>query len=291
MWVGETIADVINYPIAGLFVVFLQASLPLAFWFDAVTYLASAAILATIVVPPLVRRARAGAAAEADDDAEPTAAAGEAVEEAEGAGHRTSVLADLRTGWAFLRNESTLLANTFQGAAGQFSLGVLLVATVILAKEITQAPDPAYRGTYAFMETAIGVGALVGGFLLGAVAGRARKGRLIIASYIAFGVGGVALGIVGAVVPVLLILFAMGIANMGFVIPSQALFQERTPPELMGRVVSFRFALVFGGMSLAMAVGGLLMDAFGPGPVIMAAGVISIAAGVAGLFVSAVREA
>ena len=57
MWVGETLADVINYPIAGLFVVFLQSSLPLAFWFDAVTYLASAALLATIVVPPLVRRA------------------------------------------------------------------------------------------------------------------------------------------------------------------------------------------------------------------------------------------
>ena len=41
MWVGETIADVINYPLAGLFVLFLgSSSLALAFWFDAVTYLA-----------------------------------------------------------------------------------------------------------------------------------------------------------------------------------------------------------------------------------------------------------
>ena len=60
MWVGETLADVINYPIAGLFVVFLQSSLALAFWFDAVTYLASAALLATMVVPPLVRRGSKG---------------------------------------------------------------------------------------------------------------------------------------------------------------------------------------------------------------------------------------
>jgi hypothetical protein len=36
--------------------------------------------------------------------------------------------------------------------------------------------------------------------------------------------------------------FGSGIANMVFVIPSQTLFQERTPPELMGRVVAFRFA-------------------------------------------------
>ena len=60
MWIGETLADVINYPLAGLFVVFLASALPLAFWFDAVTYLASAALLATIAVPPLARR-RAGA--------------------------------------------------------------------------------------------------------------------------------------------------------------------------------------------------------------------------------------
>ena len=47
--------------------------------------------------------------------------------------------------------------------------------------------------------------------------------------------------------------FGQGVANMVFVIPSQTLFQERTPPALMGRVVGFRFALVFGSMTIAMA--------------------------------------
>jgi hypothetical protein len=59
----------------------------------------------------------------------------------------------------------------------------------------------------------------------------------------------------------------------------------------MGRVVSFRFALVFGGMSIAMALGGLLIGAFGPGPVIVGAGLISAAAGLAGLLVREVRDA
>ena len=58
MWVGETLADVVNYPIAGLFVVFLAGSLPIAFWFDAATYLVSAGLMASIAVPPLVRRVR-----------------------------------------------------------------------------------------------------------------------------------------------------------------------------------------------------------------------------------------
>ena len=78
---------------------------------------------------------------------------------------------------------------------------------------------------------------------------------------------------------------------MAFVIPSQTLFQERTPSELMGRVVSFRFALVFGGMSMAMAIGGLLIGVVGAGPVFMGAGVISVVAGLAGLLVREVREA
>ncbi len=38
MWIGETIADVIGYPLAAMFVGFLGAALPLAFWIDAATY-------------------------------------------------------------------------------------------------------------------------------------------------------------------------------------------------------------------------------------------------------------
>ena len=60
MWVGETLADVVNYPLAGLFVVFLAASLPVAFWLDAVTYLASAVLIGSIAVPPMIRKARDG---------------------------------------------------------------------------------------------------------------------------------------------------------------------------------------------------------------------------------------
>ena len=282
MWVGETLADVINYPIAGLFVVFLQSSLALAFWFDSVTYLASAALLATMVVPPLVRRGSTEDEAETDEAGESGRAAPEA---------QPSVVDDLKAGWAFLRHETVLLANTLQGTAGQFSLGVLTVASLILAREITPGTGDAYRGTYAFMETAIGVGSLVGGFMLGAIASRAQKGKLIIGAYIAFGLGAMAVGVVDSIPLVLGLFFGMGVANMAFVIPSQTLFQERTPPELMGRVVSLRFALVFGGMSLAMALAGVAMTVVGPGPVIFAAGIVSVGAGVAGLFVRAVREA
>ncbi|MEJ7696542.1 MAG: hypothetical protein WKF78_07985 [Candidatus Limnocylindrales bacterium] len=50
MWVGETMADVIGYPLAGLFVVSLGTALPVAFWLDSATYIGSAALLSTIVL-------------------------------------------------------------------------------------------------------------------------------------------------------------------------------------------------------------------------------------------------
>ena len=287
MWVGETIADVINYPIAGLFVVFLASSLPLAFWFDAVTYLGSAVLLATIVVPPIVRRTRTPPRSASDAQA---AAVRPGVDEAP-ASEGSSVGGDLRAGWEFLRRETVLLANTIQGTVGQFAVGVFTVSSIVLAREITKSPGDEYRATYAFMETAIGLGNLIGGFALGLITTRVRKGRLIIGAYVAFGVLVFLVGNVSSVLVVLGLLFGVGVANMAFIIPSQTLFQERTPPDMMGRVVSFRFAIVFGGMSIAMAVGGLLTTAFGPGPVIAAAGLISIAAGLGGFTVKALREA
>jgi hypothetical protein len=90
---------------------------------------------------------------------------------------------------------------------------------------------------------------------------------------------------------VLLLSFVMGILNMAFVIPSQTLFQERAPGELIGRVVSFRFAIVFGGMSLAMALGGLAIGVLGTGPVFVFVGLVAVAAGLSGLLVRELREA
>ena len=166
----------------------------------------------------------------------------------------------------------------------------MTIAAIPLANELTPG-GASYIGTYSFMEASIGLGNLIGGFVLGLVAMRVRKGMLVIAAYTSFGALVILLGVVSSIPLVLGILFGIGVANMAFVIPSQTLFQERTPPHLMGRVVSLRFALVFGSMSVAMGLGGLFVNGFGPGPVIAVAGVISMAAGLAGLGVRAVRDA
>jgi hypothetical protein len=56
-------------------------------------------------------------------------------------------------------------------------------------------------------------------------------------------------------------------------------------------VLGLRISVVYGAMGLAMGLGGVLGELFGPGPVIGVFGLVTVAAGLAGLFVPAVRDA
>ncbi|HEY6057041.1 MAG TPA: MFS transporter [Candidatus Limnocylindrales bacterium] len=273
-WIAESLADTVGYGFAGVFVAFLGGALPLAFWIDAATYVASAVLIASMTVPPV--RA-AGERASSD------------------AGSQIGVVARFRqefmSGWRFLRNEPVLLANTIQGAVGQFAIGVLLALTPIYARDVLRRGTVDAVVAYSFLNLAIGVGNLLGGFIIGLVGTRIAKGRLVTVGYAVWGATIVAVGLTGSLELAIGLMIGMGVANMAFVIPSQTLFQERTPPDLIGRVIGFRFSIVFGLMTLAMGVSGGLAELVGPAPVIAVFGAIAMLTGIAGLFVPEVRDA
>jgi MFS family permease len=276
LWAGETFADIVGYPLAGLFVAFLGAALPLAFWIDAATYGASAILIASIAVPA-IKRTRAETTDGATED---------------GVAAPSGIFAEMREGFTFLRHEPVLLANTIQAAFAQVAIGTLTALTYVFVQQ-SLAPqngvDP--NAAYAFLEASIGVGNLIGGFVIGLIGMHLAKGRLVISGYVMFGVFLILFALSGNLILDLGLLLGAGFANMVFVIPSQVLFQQRTPPELMGRVVSFRFALVFGSMTMAMAVGGVLGQVVGIAPVLVISGLASVMAGLAGLLVPALRDA
>ena len=263
-WLAENLADIVGYPLAGLFVTFLGNSLPLAFWIDAVTYLVSALLILTVSVPPVLRSA-------------------EAVAE--------GILAEMRVGWRFLRGETVLLANTMQAVVAQFTAGVLLATTLVYVQDVLQRGSYSTAAVYAVLEAGIGVGSLVGGFAMGLLGGRLGKGRMVIAGYAVYGACVMALGLTGNVAVAIALMVGMGVSNMVYVIPSQTLFQQRTPRDMIGRVVGMRFSLVFGSLTLAMATGGFLAAALGPAIVILAFGALTLTAGLAGLLVPALRNA
>ena len=282
LWVGETFADIGGYVLAGLFVALLGSQLPLAFWVDSVTYVASAILIASIVVAPVARRVpeAVGAVVGAATTSAAQAATG-----------LRGFANELREGWQFLRTEPVLLANTLQSTAGQFMIGILLALTPVYAATALRGSGFDDATAYSFIEGAIGAGNLVGGFVIGLIGSRLALGRMVILGYVLTGAAVAGLALTGNLTLAMGLAFGAGVGNLAFVIPSQTLFQRRTPPELMGRVLGLRFSLVFGAMTLAMGVGGVLGQAFGAGPVIGIFGVVTMVAGLAGLLVPAVREA
>jgi len=270
LWIGETLADVIGFPLAGLFVAVVADAVSIAFWFDGATYLASALLLSTLIPRPVQSEAPTGARSDAD-----------------AAGFREELL----TGWRFLRNEPVLLANTLLAVVAQLTVGVLIGQTAVFAEHVFGGQGFDWRAVYGFIEGSQGAGNLIGGFVIGLVGVRLAKGRMIIAGYIVLGLLTTVMALSGNLGVVLSIAFGIGIANMLFIIPSQTLFQERTPGNLIGRVVGFRFSLVFGAMTLAIGLGGVLAEAVGVTTVIAAFGLVTAAAGLVGWFVPAVREA
>ena len=268
LWLGETIADVVGYALAGLLLAALGSALPLAFWLDSATYLASAVLLATLIVRPA-------------DAGEPGLD-----EDVEG-----GFFGEMRAGWDFLRNETVLLANTLQATVAQFTLGILIALTVIYASDVFGKEPVGYTAVWGFIETAIGLGNLVGGFAIGLIGARLAKGRMVIVGYATWGLMVFLFAITDHLALALGLSFGQGVANMVFVIPSQTLFQQRVPADLMGRVVGLRFSLVFGSMAIAMGVGGLLTQVAPVTTVIAAFGLITMLAGLAGLLVPAVRDA
>ena len=266
-WLGETIADVIGYPLATLFVAFLGSALALAFWIDAASYVASALLLLTMTVPAVVRTV------------------------AQSVPGLRGLRDDLLTGWRFLRGEPVLLANTLQAVVGQFSIGVTIAIMAGYARDALTSVAFDDVARYGFIEAAIGIGNLAGGFVIGLIGNRIARGRLVIVGYVGYGACVAGLALTGNLEAALGLALGMGVANMVFVIPTQTLFMERTPGDMIGRVVGFRFAAVFGSMTLAMGIGGLLGEAFGAPAVFGIFGIVTVAAGLAGLLSRPLREA
>jgi MFS family permease len=270
-WTADTLADVVGYPIAGLFVAFIgtaASQLGLAFFADSATYVLSALLLAGIAVAPLVR------------DAAP--ATGNAVR---------NFLDEVAAGWHFLRGQAALMQNTLISALAQLTVGVTLALTVVYARSLPDGQIIPYPQSYAAIDTVIGVGNLVGGLAVGVIGARLKKGWLVVGGFIVMGLATVAWGLTSSIVVALAAATVVGVANLVYIIPTQTMFMEKTPIELLGRVIALRSTLVFGSMTLAMGVAGIIAESVPVGVVIAGFGAITLLGGLIGALLPAVRDA
>jgi hypothetical protein len=251
-----------------VFVAFLGSNLALAFWLDSITYLASAVLLVGIVVPPVVHEAAPRVM-----------------------GAFAAFISELREGWRFLRSDAFLFQNTLVSILAQLSIGSTLALMVVYAQQSLRGDVIPYPESYALIEAAIGVGNLAGGFVIGAIGARLRKGWLIVVGFLVMGLATIILGLTSDALLAVSAGMVIGVFNLVYVIPSQTLFAERTPAGLMGRVVAIRSSLVMGALTGAMAVCSGLAEQVDAGLVIAFTGLLTVIAGVIAAFMPAVRDA
>jgi DHA3 family macrolide efflux protein-like MFS transporter len=268
LWTAESVADIVGYPMAALFVAFLGQQIALAFWVDSATYVLSAVLISSLIVPPIVRTAgpRIGTALE-------------------------GFVSELRLGWHVMRDHPALLQNTLISTVAQLCIGSTLALTIIYS---SQAFGEQYLGkaqNWAALEAFIGIGNLIGGLAVGLIGARFRKGRMVIAGFLSMGLATVILGLSTSLPVALLAAGVIGIANLVYVVPTQTIFGEVTPMGYLGRVVAIRSSLVFGAMTAAMGVCSILATWVPAGIIIAATGLLTVAAAVVGAFLPAVRDA
>jgi DHA3 family macrolide efflux protein-like MFS transporter len=271
MLIADTVSDVAGYGLGGLFVAFLGSALSLAFWIDGVSYLASAALVAAVVIPRIVPAGGAQAGS----------GAGGAV---------ASLRADVVDGWRFLRAETVLFATTVQASIAEYGLGALTALSPLLVAALPLGRLDA-SAAYGFFEMSTGVGLVGGGVVIGALANRLPKGPAIVAGFTTVGVSLILFSVTGSLLVALALAAVVGIANVTFSIPSQTIFQQRTPDEMLGRVVAIRLALVNATLVVSMVTSGLFAQLFGVDVVLAGCGILTVAAGLAGLAVHAIRDA
>jgi DHA3 family macrolide efflux protein-like MFS transporter len=144
----------------------------------------------------------------------------------------------------------------------------------------------------SLVESALGVGVVLGGLLLGVWGGFKNK---ILTSMI--GVMGLGLGIflVGVAPAGLFPLAVVGMALCGFMNPIangplQAIMQSKVPPEMQGRVMGFTSSICMAMMPLGLLISAPFVQALGLQTWYWASGIITIGLGLAACFIPAVIQ-
>lgn len=218
----------------------------LAFLLDALTFLASAALLSTIRLP----------APERDGDEE-------------------GFFEELRAGFGYLASARVPLAIVAGAFLATLTANATIPAEAFLAKDTFGAGDVGY----GLLASLWGGGMILGSALTAVLGGRTDLTLLYFSSIFATAVALVGVGLSPTFVLALGAVAVAGVANGVDNVATDTVLQTRVPDAFLGRVFAARFMTFSAGEALAYPLGGLLVDAAGPRSTYLLAGAATAAAG------------
>ncbi|MCU1320497.1 MAG: major facilitator superfamily 1 [Acidobacteriaceae bacterium] len=166
---------------------------------------------------------------------------------------------DMKQGISFIVHHAALLFVILAMAAGMFVLGCFAPLIAIYVRDTLRGSDK----MFGLVSPMIGLGMLIGINGLNTL-GKKLSNTLQVYS----GLGGIAAGLVilttlPHIWSTLLGNFIIGFAVAGIIVPSQTLFQQATPPELMGRVGSTFMSIIFTAQISGLILSGVLTQHIG----------------------------
>jgi MFS family permease len=166
---------------------------------------------------------------------------------------------DMKQGIDFILHHAALLFVILAMAAGMFVLGCFGPLIAVYVRDSLHASTQAF-GIVAAM---IGLGMLIGINGLNTFGKKLSNTLLVYCGLCGIAVGLVMLALLPHIWSTILGNLIVGFSVAGIIVPSQTLFQQATPPALMGRVGSTFMSIVFAAQIGGLVLSGLLTQHIG----------------------------
>jgi MFS family permease len=228
---------IIGPAIAAFMVAYLGAKS--CYLFDSFSFVASACLIGSLT---LVRTAPKPAHTHAED-----------------ASALRKIWLDMKQGISFILHHAALFFVILAMAAGMFVMGCFGPLIAIYVRDSLHASTK----MFGIVSPMIGLGMLLGINGLNTFGKKLSNTLLVYSGLIGIAVGLVILTLLPHVWSTLVGNFIIGIAVGCIIVPAQTLFQQATPPELMGRVGSTFMSIIFGAQILGLVLSGILTQHIG----------------------------
>jgi DHA3 family macrolide efflux protein-like MFS transporter len=231
---------IIGPAIAAFMVAYLGAAS--CYVLDSVSFVGSACLIASVVFLKPEKAAPKPAA----PGAENTSAIGK-------------VWLDMKQGISFIVHHAALLFVILAMAAGMFVIGCFGPLIAIYVRDSLHASTK----MFGIVSPMIGLGMLLGINGLNTFGKKLSNTLLVYSGLCGIAIGLVILTLLPHVWSTLIGNFIIGIAVAGIIVPAQTLFQQATPPELLGRVGSTFMSIVFAAQIAGLVLSGILTQHIG----------------------------
>jgi len=161
---------------------------------------------------------------------------------------------DMKQGISFIVHHAALLFVILAMAAGMFVIGCFGPLIAVYVRDSLHASTK----FFGIASAMIGLGMLLGINGLNAFGKKLSNTLLVYSGLFGIAVGLVILTALTHVWSTVLGNLIVGFSVAGIIVPSQTLFQQATPPELMGRVGSTFMSIVFAAQITGLVLSGIL---------------------------------